>query len=39
LENALEVKQKKKAEREAKMQDRAVEMARVILKNRKIYNL
>jgi len=39
LTNALELKQKKKAEHEAKMQDRAVEMARVILKNRKIYNL
>lgn len=36
---AIEEKQRRKIEHEAKQQDRAVEMARVILKNRKIYNL
>jgi signal-transduction protein with cAMP-binding, CBS, and nucleotidyltransferase domain len=36
---ANEEKQRRKIEHEAKQQDRAVEMARVILKNRKIYNL
>jgi hypothetical protein len=37
--NAIEAKEKRKIDHEQKMQDRAVEMARVILKNRKIYNL
>ena len=39
LVNAIEAKEKRKAEHEQKMQDRALEMAKVILKNRKIYNL
>jgi signal-transduction protein with cAMP-binding, CBS, and nucleotidyltransferase domain len=39
LVNAIEAKEKRKIDHEQKMQDRAVEMARVILKNRKIYNL
>lgn len=37
--SAIEAKERKKVEHEQKMEERAVEMARVILKNRKLYHL
>ncbi len=37
--SAIEAREKKKQEHEQKMEERAVEMAKVILKNRKLYHL
>jgi len=37
--SAIEAKEKRRAEHEQKMEDRAMEMARVILKNRRLYHL
>ena len=37
--SAIEAKEKRKIEHQQRMEQRAVEMARVILKNRKAYNL
>jgi len=37
--SAIEAKERRKQEHEEKMEQRAVEMARVILKNRKVYHL
>ena len=37
--SAIEAKERKRQEHEQKMEEKAVEMARVILKNRRLYHL
>ncbi len=37
--NAIEAKEKRKQEHDQKMEERAVEMAKVILKNKRLYHL
>lgn len=37
--SAIEAKERKRQEHEHKMEDRAMEMAKVILKNRRLYHL